>query len=327
MDYRIVSYFTETCIDLGVFDHLATRPLPISELARLTGLHQRALHRCLRGLAHFDLFAKEQDGTFSLTEVSRHLTVESEFSLRPWHEFCQSAQSAKHRKRRMLWEQLLRTGKSMYQLGRERLFYDYLREHEDLAAAFDRGMESMSQVEVEDILRGFDFSGAEHLTEIAGGNGALISGVLRKHENMAGQLFDLPDVVNRVEPISHLKVVGVNMHVSLPDIPGDAMMKRILHSYSDEQARKILGNAGRAMRSGTRLYIFELIENDVRNPYIGIKSLQMLLVHGAPGESGGPGERTRAEFVSLLESAGFELTGTQRLSQIDALIAIRTSTD
>lgn len=215
----------------------------------------------------------------------------------------------------------------MYQLGRERLFYDYLREHEDLAAAFDRGMESMSQVEVEDILRGFDFSGAEHLTEIAGGNGALISGVLRKHENMAGQLFDLPDVVNRVEPISHLKVVGVNMHVSLPDIPGDAMMKRILHSYSDEQARKILGNAGRAMRSGTRLYIFELIENDVRNPYIGIKSLQMLLVHGAPGESGGPGERTRAEFVSLLESAGFELTGTQRLSQIDALIAIRTSTD
>nr|VFK47279.1 MAG: O-methyltransferase [Candidatus Kentron sp. SD]VFK49940.1 MAG: O-methyltransferase [Candidatus Kentron sp. SD] len=43
------------------------------------------------------------------------------------------------------------------------------------------------------------------------------------------------------------------------------MMKRILHSYSDEQAREILGNAGRAMGSGTKLYIFELIENDIRN--------------------------------------------------------------
>nr|VFK41409.1 MAG: O-methyltransferase [Candidatus Kentron sp. SD]VFK47208.1 MAG: O-methyltransferase [Candidatus Kentron sp. SD] len=82
---------------------------------------------------------------------------------------------------------ILALGKSMYQLGRERLFYDYLRVRENLAA-FDRGMESMSQVEVEDVLRDFDFSGAEHLTEIAGGNGALISGALRKHENMAGQL-------------------------------------------------------------------------------------------------------------------------------------------
>jgi hypothetical protein len=324
LDYRIVSYFTETCLELGVFDHLAARSLPLSELAKLTGTHQRALHRCLRGLAHFDLFAKDEEGRFSLTEVSRHLTLESEWSLRPWHQFCQSAQSAKHEKRRTIWADLLRTGKSIYQLGRGQLFYDYLREHQVLAAAFDKGMASMSQIEVRDILQDFNFSASKHLTEIAGGNGALISGVLEKHENMAGQLFDFPDVVSRIKSMPRLKTLGVNMQSPLPEIPGDAMMKRILHSYSDEQADKILSHVGEAMCFGNKLYIFELIEdNAVKNPYIGIKHLQMLLVHGAPGKSGGPGERTEAEFAALLNSTGFEVFETQRLPSIDAVVAIR----
>jgi len=141
---------------------------------------------------------------------------------------------------------------------------------------------------------------------------------------MVGQLFDFPDVVNRIKPIPRLKTAGVNMHTSLPEIPGDAMMKRILHSYSDDHAHNILINVGHAMRFGNKLYIFELIEdNAINNPYIGIKNLQMLLVHGAPGESGGPGERTQAEFASLLSTAGFDLVETQRLPSIDAVVAVR----
>ncbi|WP_353570391.1 methyltransferase [Candidatus Albibeggiatoa sp. nov. BB20] len=322
LDYRIVSYFTETCIELGIFDHLATQSLSVSELAKLTGTHQRALYRCLRGLAHFDLFV-EEDQQFSLTDVSRHLTLESEYSLVPWHQFCQSAQSTKHQKRRTIWVDLLKTGKSIYQLGRNQLFYDYLREHQALAASFDKGMASMSRVEVRDIVQHFDFSTSKHLTEVAGGNGPLISAVLQKYEQLEGQLFDFPDVVKRVEPIPRLKVVGVDMKAALPDIPSDAMMKRILHSYSDEQASNILKNVGQAMRFGNKLHIFELIEdNTVNNPYIGIKHLQMLLVHGAPGESGGPGERTKAEFASLLNMAGFELVETQQLPSIDVVTAI-----
>ncbi|MEQ9353815.1 methyltransferase [Coleofasciculus chthonoplastes] len=324
LDYRIVSHFTEACIGLGVFDYLAADPLPLSELVKRTGTHQRALYRCLRGLAHFGLFVMESDFTVSLTDVSRHLTLESEFSLRSWQEFCQLAQSAQHQQRRDLWEQLLRTGKSIYQLGRDRLFYDYLREHQELAAAFDKGMESMSRIEVRDILQGFDFSASEHLTEIAGGNGMLIAGVLRQYQDVQGQLFDFPDVVNRIEPIPRLKTVGVDIHRVLPNIPGDAMIKRILHSYSDEQAHNILNHVSNSMGSGNKLYIFELIEDHLtNNPYIGIKNLQMLLVHGAPGGSGGPGERTLAEFASLLTRAGFELLETQRLPSIDAVVALR----
>ncbi len=322
LQYHRVSSFTETCVDLGVFDHLAAGPLPVSELAKLTGTHQRALHRCLRGLAHFELFTKEEESIFSLTNVSRQLTLESEFSLKPWHKLHRAITPQDAKECESL-EQLLRTGKSIIQIKHNCLFYDYLREHQDIAAYFDKAMESASQMEVQDILQEFDFSASEHLTEIAGGNGALISGVLQKNENMEGQLFDFPDVVNRIEPIPRLKTVGVDMHVSLPDIQGNAMMKRILHSYSDDKAGHILENTRHTMRSGNKLYIFELIDDDkINNPYIGVKHLQMLYVHGAPGESGGPGERTQAEFASLLSTAGFELVETQQLPSIDAVVAV-----
>lgn len=328
LDYRIVSHFTEACISLGVFDHLATHSLSVSELAERSGTHQRSLHRCLRGLAHFDLFALEPDANpsrsmVSLTDVSQHLVLNSEFSLRPWHHFCQLAQSRKHEQRRTLWQELLQTGKSIYQLGRDRLFYDYLREHQDLAAAFDRAMESMSRVEIRDILQGFDFSQSQQIAEIAGGNGALITGILEKYESIQGQLFDVPDTIARVSVRPRLQAIGVDMQVTLPDIPGDGILKRILHSYSDEQALTILTHVRQAMHAGNKLYIFELIEDDqVRNPYIGIKNLQMLLVHGAPGASGGPGERTQSEFTSLLDSAGFELVNIQPLPSISAIVAV-----
>lgn len=328
LDYRIVSHFTETCINLGVFDHLATDSLSVSELAERTATHKRALYRCLRGLAHFDLCRIQPHpspdlSVVSLTEVSQYLVLNSEFSLRPWHNFCQLAQSRKHEQRRTLWAQLLRTGKSIYQLGRDQLFYDYLREHQELADSFDKAMESMSQVEIQDILQGFDFSQSTHLTEVGGGNGALITKILQQYEGIQGQLFDFPDVIERVKPQLRLEAIGVNMYTTLPNIPGNGILKRVLHSYCDEQAHTILSNIGHAMYSGNKLYLFDLVEDpQVRNPYIGIKNLQMLLVHGAPGKQGGPGERTQQEFISVLSTANFKVIEIQQLPSIDVIVAI-----
>ena len=325
LDYRVVSYFTEICIELGVFEQLTTNPMNIETLADKTQTHPGALRQCLRGLSHFGLFEQQQPDTFGLTETSRYLTEQSEFSLLPWNSFCQQAQSAKHQKRREMWKALLRSGQSMYQLGRNQLFYDYLRENQTLASAFDKGMSSMSMFEITDILQGFDFSASTALTEVAGGSGRLITGILEQQPQLQGQLFDFPDVVERSQPHPRLNSKGINMHEALPEIPGDAIMKRILHSYSDSNAINILKNVAKAMtQSKAKLHIFELIEDQhQQNPYVGIKSLQMLLVHGAAMNSAGPGERTLSEFIHLLDKAGFELHQTTQLNAIDAITAIK----
>mmetsp|Transcript_10535 Transcript_10535/g.24451 ORF Transcript_10535/g.24451 Transcript_10535/m.24451 type:complete len:335 (-) Transcript_10535:1587-2591(-) len=323
LDYRIVSYFTQVCIDIGVFDYLSERSYTISELAEQTKTHQGALYRCLRGLVHFELFQETKEATFSLTRASHYLTRKSKLSLRPWYTFCQIAQSTKHQKRRTMWEEMLRSGKSIYQLRHDQLFYDYLREHQDVAVAFDLGMESMSQVEICDIVAHIDFSSSKHITEIAGGNGALIKQVLKRYKTIQGQLCDFEDVVKRVSIDKQLTISAVNMHEALPEIPGDVMMKRVLHSYSDTAAQNILSNTFKAMQTGGLLYVFELVDGQEINPYVGIKNLQMLLAHGASGSNAGPGERTRNEFEVLLNSAGFELEQVKKLPTIDTIVARR----
>jgi len=320
--HRLAS-FVEACIDLGVFDRLAGGPLTLDELSRDTETHRRALHRCARAFAHFGLLDLDANDVVSLTEVSRPLTAESEFSIRPWHKLHRLLKPEAPGAGEDI-KDMLRTGKSLFQIKHGCIFYEYLKKNPDISTIFHQAMESASQIEVRDILAGFDFSASNHITEIAGGTGALISGVLRQHVTLEGQLFDQPDVVAALPPTPRLTVAGVDMHVSLPDIPGDAMMKRIMHSYSDDKASTILGNIGRGMSSGRKLYIFELVDDSAApNPYIGMKHLQMLNVHGAPGKSGGPGERTRAEFQSVLDAAGFELVETQHLGAIDAVIAVR----
>ena len=324
LDYRIVSYFTETCIELNVFDRLATSALPISQLAKYTNTHERALYRCLRGLAHFGLVIEEDGMVFSLTDTSHYITEDSQYSLRAWHQFCQLAQSSGHKKRLSLWKELLCTGKSIYQIGRHKLFYDYLRENQKLAAVFDKAMESMSKAEVHDIVKHIDFSFSDHVTEIAGGSGMLIKGILEKYAKIKGQLCDFPDVVKRIATEKRLTLSGSNMHQSLPTIAGDAIIKRVLHSYCDAKANNILHQIYKSMQPGKKLYVFELIEDcDVLHPYTGIKHLQMLLAHGAPGKCGGPGERTQKEFISLLASSGFEFVESAKMPCIDAVIALR----
>lgn len=257
-----------------------------------------------------------------MTEVSEHLVSHNNNSLFPWYSFCRDAQSAKHQQRRDIWKQLLTTGKSIYQVTRGQLFYDYLREHSQLARSFDNGMASMSSIEIQDIVQHLSFIESEYLTEIAGGSGKLITEILEKQLHLQGLLFDFDDVVAQVKSFDRLSVKGVNMHKNIPRIRGDAMMKRILHSYSDEQAKVILDNIRNAIQPDNTLYIFELIEDLIKsNPYIGIKNLQMLLVHGAPGESGGPGERTKEEFIGLLNTSGFDLIDTQSLPSIDVIRA------
>jgi len=320
---RLESYI-EACIDLGVFDHLSAGPLSVETLASRTATHRRALHRCLRGLAHSGLFTWLDEQVVALTDVSRPLVADAEISLRPWHKLHrmhkpEASESIEHVK------QVLRTGQSLYQIKHGCLYYEYLTNRQEIAAIFDDAMASVSHGEIRDILEGFDFSATEHLTEIAGGIGALIAGVLRKHTAMRGLLLDRPDVIERSLSMPRLTAMGVDMHVSLPEIPGDAMMKRILHSYSDDKARNILSNIGCRMAPGKTLTMFDLIDDHhQRNPYIGAKHLQMLSIHGAPGDSGGPGERTVSEFESVLATAGFKLIKTENLGAIDAIVAIKT---
>nr|MBA3257792.1 methyltransferase [Pyrinomonadaceae bacterium] len=78
---------------LGIADLLKDQPLPVVELARKTGTHERALYRALRCLASLGIFRETDTKVFELTPAAELLVSDYPGSMRdaaiflcePWH--------------------------------------------------------------------------------------------------------------------------------------------------------------------------------------------------------------------------------------------------
>src|SRR5207249_2964033 len=62
--------------------------------------------------------------------------------------------------------------------------FDYLQEHPDAAAIFDRAMTGHTARSGIAITRGYDWSGIERLVDVGGGHGFLLATVLQAHPRM-----------------------------------------------------------------------------------------------------------------------------------------------
>jgi len=80
------------------------------------------------------------------------------------------------------------------------------------------------------------------------------------------------------------------------------MLSHVLHDWSEEQCRTILGNVRKAMKPGARLLIIEMVLPSGNAPHPG-KMLDIMMLVGPGGQ-----ERTEVEYGALLGKAGFRLT-------------------
>ena len=79
------------------------------------------------------------------------------------------------------------------------------------------------------------------------------------------------------------------------------IMKNIIHDWSDEKALSILRNCHRAGTGKTKVILVEAVVTPGNDPHFAKwLDLEMMLLPGGR-------ERTEAEFVNLLEQAGFRL--------------------
>ena len=88
-------------------------------------------------------------------------------------------------------------------------------------------------------------------------------------------------------------------------MPGGAdcyTMKHIIHDWSDEHCRMLLGNIAQAMDPAGKVLIVELVMPDTPEPHPAkFMDINMLAM------TEGGTERTEAEFAALLDSAGLEI--------------------
>ena len=292
---------------LGIADRLADGPQGSEELARATGADAGALRRLLRALVSFGVFAEEADGRFALTEVGALLRDDVPGSLRAGVIFFGDRRHWK------AWAELegsVISGKTVWGPRAAHAFFEMNARDPEGAAIFNAAMTSLTSAFDGAVVAAYDFSRLGTLVDVGGGQGALISSILRANPGLRGVLFDIPPVIEgakrRVAGLGdRLELVAGDVFASVPP-GGDAyLLKWIIHDWDDEHSLTILRNCHRAMAPGARLLLVERVVPERIDPSADTQStlladLNMLVLTGGH-------ERTAAEYRTLLGGAGFAL--------------------
>lgn len=282
---------------LGIADLLSAGPLSAADLADAAGAHADSLFRVLRLLVRQGIFDMDSDDRFLLNPAAEHLRSGDPGTMRDLvlvfgEEFYQA------------FEQLLvavRTGRDAFTISFGRGLFDYLEKYPDRGRAFDRAM-GAGAVFFSAVPGAYDFSGARTVVDVGGGNGTMLACILAAHPHLEGILYDAGPVVeaagdNLVEQgvAGRVRRVAGNFFNSIVEGGDIYLFARILHDWTDDQCRTILGNCRRAINPGGRILIVERL---LPGGYATATDVNMLAVTGGR-------ERSEEDFGILMAQTGF----------------------
>jgi O-methyltransferase domain len=301
-----VSQALHAVAHLGIADLLAEGPQTHETLATKTGTHAGALRRVLRLLASAGVFAEGVDGRFELTPIGSALRSGPGSSRAAARLFAGP----------MVWQcwgdllTTVRTGEPAFARIFKTGSFEYFADHPEEAAVFDEAMGSFTAMISGVVAAAYDFSGMREVIDVGGGDGRLLTGILRAYPGLRGTVFDLPRLADRAtRQISgagladRYQFVGGDFFEAVPE-GGDAyVLRSVLHDWEDPEAIAILRSCRRAIREDGALLVVEReLGGPNENPDDKFSDLNMLVLPGGR-------ERTLEEFAAVYESAGFELVG------------------
>jgi O-methyltransferase domain len=89
----------------------------------------------------------------------------------------------------------VKTGESAFTRRHGEGMFAWLSKHPMEREIFARAMSTFTGIEAEWVLDAYDFTKYEHIVDVGGGKGSLISSILSQTVDSQGTLFDLPEVV------------------------------------------------------------------------------------------------------------------------------------
>ena len=290
---------------LGIAALLKDGSKSVDELASNVGAHPRALYRVLRALASIGIFAEVGNRQFELTALGEPLQDQVPGSVRAMAIMYGEEGFWKP------WGDLLngvKTGDTAFNrvFGMSRL--EYRERNAEAGTNFNKMMAAATVRTANTVIEAYDFSGVKRVIDLAGGRGALIAAILKKHPHVQGVLTDLPHVANEAKAFIELErledrceIIGGDFFKSVPSGADIYILKSIIQDVEDDGVITILKNCRRAMGNHARLLIVDWIMPSHGQPSpANVYDVQMMVI-------GGGLLRTELEFGTLVEKGGFKL--------------------
>ncbi|GAA1954271.1 methyltransferase [Amycolatopsis minnesotensis] len=302
-DYLLPYTIRAVCL-LGVADALADGPKPVGELAAETGTHEESLDKTLGYLSSREIFTETEPGVFGQTAMSDLLRTDHPYSARK--VFLSPVACTRGMEG---LDHAIRTGEPAFDAVHGIPIWEYLSRHPEDGERFDGVMSGVTTMELMAILRATDWSRFGTVVDVGGGNGSLLANLLRRFKRMRGVLFDLPGVVANSDEVfaaahvgDRVEVVGGSFRTDPIPEGGDAyVLKRILYSWSPEEAAGLLRRIRAAMKPDGSVFIVEAGRSDTGSTPMA-KRLDMLMFTLSAG-----GTRSIDQQRALLDDAGFDL--------------------
>jgi 2-polyprenyl-3-methyl-5-hydroxy-6-metoxy-1,4-benzoquinol methylase len=290
---------------LNLAEYLSGGAKTALQLSQVTNTNTQALYRLLRALSNLGIVEKNEDGTFSITPSGRLLCENAPGSVRNvailygehwlWQAYARLSYSVEQ-------------GKQAFEFVHRQTLYNYLQKNSPASDAFNRAMSDFSNIESESIKNAYSFSEAQSIVDVGGGQGVLVSSILKANLHISAIVFDLPEVINTIATESITQKNSFRISYARGDffsnVPagGDIyLLKSVLHNWDDASCISILRNCHKAMAKNAKLLIIErIIPDGNEKSESKLFDINMLVMTGGQ-------ERTKDEYKKLLDVAGFYL--------------------
>ncbi len=296
---------------LGVADALGDEVRSVGLLAEMCHADANALYRLLRALASIGVTEETTPEHFRLTPFGEPLRKDAPQSVWPsvifWADLLADEWS--------LLTECVRTGKPARDVRDPKIPSRWSLDPEANSSIFRAVMGTAPAEDYAPIAEAWDFSRAKVVADLGGGGGSLILAVLGLNPHLRGMLVDLEPSIDAAKPrfaeedsSSRCELIAADLTQSVPPGADVYMLKHVLHGRQDDIAVTILKNCRAVIPDDGSLLIIEFILPPLvshADPQLEghlMSDLNMLAVTGGK-------ERSEREWRTLLEAAGFMLTG------------------
>jgi hypothetical protein len=305
----LINGYQATCVivaalETGVLEQMARGPVTVDALAALLGAHRPSLERLLVAMGVVGLVEREGDA-LALTARGKMLQ-KGDFGLRDWATLVGAEYLP-------AWANLahtVMTGGTGFEHAFGKDAWEHRRQNPRLDEAFNRITSGAQVRTTAALLDAYDFSARGSIVDIGGGQGKLLSAVLRRYPSLRGTLFDQPHVVRGAESVlaaagvhDRCRIVGGSFLDTVPEGSDCYVLKHVLHNWDDQHCVRILERCRAAMHDGASLLILEnvITEKSADSAaFIVMLDIHMMAVHGGR-------ERTLEQYAALLSAAGLRL--------------------
>ena len=274
-----------------------------ASIAQLRNLNADRVYRLLRARSTLGIVTETAADHFALTPLSGLLSSRSPQSMRSAAILLTGYLGDMWGKHAVAGEQVAfesMTGQPLFA---------WLAGRPEAAARFHRMMVEVHGSETPAIIATYDFAGFQHIVDVGGGSGSLISAILAAFPGRRATLFDLPEAIALAQHGEGGPLPGVTMYAgdvfkAVPD-GGDAyLLRHVMHDFDEDDCRRILVNVRRAMAPQARVLVLEAPVPLTPTPGPG-RWLDLHMMSLANGR-----ERSLNDYARLFADAGLRLART-----------------